>query len=1202
MERRKGWHNRVSGLLLTGLLLLLAAMAPACAESPRMPLLPSFRVAGMAEGLPSTAINMLAQDRAGYLWLATNDGLVRYDGLDFRTWRHDPDDPASLAGNTVQALYIDAHDRVWVSSESAGISMLDERRDTFRHYRQADHPQMSNDDVFVLAGAGDTLWFGNHGGGLHRLSADGDIARIDLEDALPGFTAGHVLALAADAGGRLWIGTLNGLLSLADGTARREPMPGGVDVGVFSLTMVDGRLWVGTSEGLYLRDAAGRWQVPPWSAMFGDGNMVWSVASAGEGEYWLGSERGLWLTEHGRAPTLVRNGEAPLAAGRHVQSLWRSATGELWVPVYGRGLAYLRRDWRRVAVRQPQRDLGDGVYCGLAPADGGAGFWQIEGDGRLQRFDAATGAIADMPWRHEAMGAMKLSASLQDSRGRLWLGNLQHDLSRLDLATGELRHWPSSDADGAPGGGAPEWLAEDGDGNVWLVTMAQVQRRSGDSGAVLDRFAEGDGRGLDSSDLDQLGLGPGGSVWLATGTGMRTWNPATGGLETVPGMPRQRVYSFAWAGQRLWLHHLDGLEAWQPDAAGQWTRRLRLGPEQGIPAVESAGMQVDAQQRVWLATRRGLLRIDAADPATPQVRSFGARDGLSSKEFIDGCLFLSATGVLTAGTADGAMLLVDTMLPDAPAYVPPLALAAPSVLRGGERVDLPGAGGFRLAVGDRQLQVDARLLSFGDPPGNRYRSRLEGFDGDWVDQGGSTVREFSVLPGGHYRLQMQGEDPFGNASPVRVLEFSVAPPWWQSAWGIAVMALAGALVALAAAAAYRRRVRMRNAWRLSRHKQELAEQASRAKTRFLATLGHEIRTPMTGVLGMSELLLETPLDERQDRYARSIQSAGRHLLRLVNDALDLARIEAGKLPLEQADFELPALLDEVAALVAPMARRKGLEFSCHVQPDVPAVLRGDASRIRQMLLNLLVNAIKFTERGSVALQVTPPASGPGVRFVVSDTGPGIEIEQQARLFDRFEQAEGARTAARHGGSGLGLAICRELALAMDGHIGLDSRPGQGSRFVLELPLPPGDAAHVAAVDARVGPSVAASRLLLVEDDATVADVVRGLLQGRGHQVVHVAHGLAALAELSGTRFDALLCDLDLPGLDGLALARQLRARGCDMPMVAVTARSDGDAERQADEAGFDAFVRKPVTGALLSQALAAAVAARAPGQPAHAQA
>jgi CheY-like chemotaxis protein len=408
-----------------------------------------------------------------------------------------------------------------------------------------------------------------------------------------------------------------------------------------------------------------------------------------------------------------------------------------------------------------------------------------------------------------------------------------------------------------------------------------------------------------------------------------------------------------------------------------------------------------------------------------------------------------------------------------------------------------------------------------------------------------------------------------------------------------------ALVALLlwwAAAAYRERLKQRHALQLIAHERELAEQASLAKTRFLATLGHEVRTPMTGVLGMSELLLGTRLDERQRGYTESIRRAGNHLLRLVNDALDLARIEAGKLELDAQPFVLRALLAEVVALQAPVAQQKGLRFVQQVGADVPAALLGDALRIKQVLLNLVGNAIKFTEHGEVGLAVaTTAAACGGVRFVVSDTGPGLDEEQKARLFQRFEQAEGTRTTARYGGSGLGLAISQELAAAMGGRIEVDSTPGAGARFTLELPLPAADAVVPVASVAVPAPGTArALQLLLVEDDPTVAEVIVGLLQAQGHRVVHAAHGLAALGAVAGADFDVALLDLDLPGMDGLALARALRAQGFDAPLLAVTARADAEAEPQALAAGFDGFLRKPLTGAMLAEAIEQAAAAALP--------
>ena len=211
-------------------------------------------------------------------------------------------------------------------------------------------------------------------------------------------------------------------------------------------------------------------------------------------------------------------------------------------------------------------------------------------------------------------------------------------------------------------------------------------------------------------------------------------------------------------------------------------------------------------------------------------------------------------------------------------------------------------------------------------------------------------------------------------------------------------------------------------------------------------------------------------------------------------------------------------------------------------------------------------------------------------MVVGDTGPGINAEQQTRLFRRFEQAEGAQTTARYGGSGLGLAICQELAVAMGGRIEVDSAPGRGTRFSVDLPalqeLVAVGAQAVPAVDGTSSVPVGPRHILLVEDDATVAEVVAGLLRARGHRVTHAAHGLAALTEVVTTEFDVAFLDLDLPGLDGMALARQLRLQGVPTPLVALTARTDAEAESLARQAGFDDFIRKPVTGDMLADVIA----------------
>jgi len=539
----------------------------------------------------------------------------------------------------------------------------------------------------------------------------------------------------------------------------------------------------------------------------------------------------------------------------------------------------------------------------------------------------------------------------------------------------------------------------------------------------------------------------------------------------------------------------------------------------------------------------------------------------------------------------GLLMLLCAAWPVAAGSQPAPALESLQVQRDGRQVTLDTSGPMlRLFASDRDVRVRARPVVAA--PGHaaaRQRLWLQGQDPRWRDLPPSGEQVYPSLSPGRLRLRLAVLGADGRWSERTGLVLLVEPPWWRSE---AALASAGLLL-LAGVAwvgwARRARRRRHQAWQLAQARQQLAEQHSEAKSRFLATLGHEIRTPMTGVLGMAELLQDSALDPQQRHQVEAIQRAGRHLLRLVNDALDLARIEAGKLVLDDAPFELAPLLHDVAGLLQPLAQAKGLGFSLQCEQGLPVALRGDATRVRQILFNLGHNAIKFCEHGAVALDVAARPAG-GLCLTVRDSGPGLSDQQQARLFRRFER--GALRDGHHGGgSGLGLAICSELAAAMGGSIAVNSQAGRGAEFVVDLPLPAADLpAPAAAVRSGADAAGGAMQLLLVEDDAVVAEVVCGLLARLGHRVVHAPHGLAALAELDVGRFDLALLDLDLPGIDGLSLARLIRGRGLTLPMLALTARADADAEPAARAAGMDGFLRKPVTGDILAEAIATAVA------------
>lgn len=1147
-----------------------------------VPEIPQLRVLGPRDGLPSTTVNVIDVDADGFVWVGTADGLARYDGYGFRVWRHDPSDPNSLPGNIVQAVHIDSKDRLWVATEFSGIGMLGARRDRMVRVRRETHPVLGSNDVFAFASEGDTLWLGTATSGLYRMQVKGNDVGNWVIEPMQGLPSKMVLALAHDKAGRLWIGTTVGL-SMWDGkTMHADAMQLPESVGtVFSLLIDGERVWLSSLRGVYRRDADGRWIRLSWSPMFERPNAVMAMVLEQGDALWLGSQRRLWRAA-GDSAIPLPVAQIPGVLPRYVSGLRMQADGGLWASVPGSGIGYLRRDWRSIA--EITRSLDGGgltgqVYRAVAPATRG-GVWVAGTDGHIERIDA-TGVVERVADDvRDAFNGMRPMGLMEDAEGRLWVGDGRIGLSRIS-PDGQLDRWTfGSGPDPVFAEGLLDHIIAGRDGTLWLSVLgAGLQQREQASGRVIRNLPASADNGFGDGEIEALRLGPDGRLWVAGSIGLGWLDEVIGQLIVPPGLMGTRVFAFDFdkAGH-LWLHRLNGLEQYQRQG-DDWARIASVPAGRDLPAVESGGLRIDEENRVWLSSQRGLFRWN---PERRRLRTYGIANGLSSQEFIDRALALSNAGMLAVASEAGSIVLVDTRYPDPPPQEVKLRIDGVDVRHEGRWVARSTADALVFGPRDREIRLTGHLLAFDDPSATRYWSLLEGFDRDWVDQGAQGERIFTGLLPGKYRLRMRATDAAGNQAEEQQLVFTITPPWWRSPLALILYAvlLSGTLASVVSS--WRGRVRRRHEWQLAEQKRRLAEQASEAKTRFLATLGHEIRTPMTGVLGMAELLKSTNLDVRQRGQVDAIHGAGCHLLRLVNDALDLARIEADKLVLVEAPVDVQALVADVIALMRPITEQKGLGFVIRLADDAPRWLSGDATRIEQILLNLLGNAIKFTESGEVGLRVEALAPQ-GLRVEIHDTGPGLNDEQCSRLFRRFEQAEGVRTSSRYGGSGLGLAISQELAAAMGGRIEVESSPGKGSRFRVDLPLPA--SAPVDVVQVSSPTTERQLKLLLVEDDATVADVVSSLLRAQGHEVRHAVHGLAALSEVATARFDIVLLDLDLPGMDGFELARQLRRQGLTMPLIAVTARADVDVEAQAAAAGFDAFVRKPVTSTMLAETI-----------------
>ncbi|WP_431635874.1 two-component regulator propeller domain-containing protein [Dyella sp. KULCS107] len=1147
---------------------------------------PQFRRYGLADGLPGPMVYTVVQDHQGAMWFGTTGGIGRYDGVGFTVFRHDVDDPHSLPNNQVYTLYVDHSGRLWAGGVSGGLSRYEPASDGFTNWQHddADPASLAHDEVWSIAQTPDgRLWVATQDG-LDRLRSDGRHFEHMTDTTLPPDLAprgfGPTRALLAEDNGRLWIGSERGIyLRSPDGALRRVPVDPAFHGDLSKIWRIEGggdEVRVATSGGL-LRigpDGVAR----PISARLTGLRSMSSVRDA-RGRLWVGTLNGAWLDD-GDGNGRMFTGHSLLPGGLPADGVWqitRDREGGLWFAVADGGAAYLGPGWDGFSRMTHVPDDPTSLATTAAEVVVGSRdnrLWVGEVGG-IDKLDPATGAVehvvAHMP--------ESLISMVEDPQGHLWAAGQ----GALYVVQGDQ----VQPVDTAPVGlTRPTRLVYSDDGHVYVAAWGEgifaidvrtreitpVPMPDAPDAGIVSVFATHDG-----------------DPWYASAAGLMRLDRDRHRMVFVEGVPQRFVMAVAFDHTGFWLAWENGLEHYRYANGRAVSDRVVAVPAEWQRR-DILGMRADREDRLWLFAAQGLWRFD---PSSGAFTRFGPQDGLLQGEFNNDRTAMLTNGMIYGATKGGVVgFSPERLAARPPAIVAPnVFLSAVSVRRQGAERALP-VDGQPLTLGwrDRDLHVVARASSYVNPAGNRFRFRLDGFDSGWVDVGPHGEREFAGLGAGDYTLQVMAAAPGGTwgtlATPLAI--HVDAPPWdrWW-AW-LAYAVIAGALAA-AVALAWRRRLAQRHRIQLAEQQRHLAEQANAAKTQFLATLSHEIRTPMTGVIGMAELLLTTPLRPDQSDYAHAMQRSGTMLLKLLNDALDLARIEAGRFVLEPAPFDPRQLLDDVARLVAGQARSKGIAFALELAPDLPSSLLGDALRIEQILLNLVTNAVKFTERGKVTLGAQRTADG--VMFSVADTGPGIPEASQSRLFQRFEQEDSPQ---RRAGSGLGLAICRELVTLMGGSIELESRLAHGSTFRVRLPL----RSLSSPVPGAAPPSMSLRVLhvLLVEDDVTVAAVIRGLLERQGHVVTHVGNGLSALVELDAGPFDVLLLDLDLPGVDGFQLARMIRQRepaGDRLPIVAITARSGGDEEQRSREAGMDHFLRKPLSGEQLARAMEVAIAAAA---------
>ncbi len=1180
-------------------------------------------------GLSSDKTTSIIQDYLGFIWFGTEEGLNRVNGYnDFEIYKHSRSDSTTLSNNYITVLFEDSQQRLWVGTKD-GLNLFDRNRDKFRKVNVlGDFESASGISVVDIKEdeEGDLWMILNQ----HLVEIDGTthkkLSDLKVSDLSNTETRLSVLQMFES---RLWVGSSEGLFVVSDDRLNRVDMLQGKPIS--SLLSTDKKLWIGTyGSGLFEYRNGGLKEYAKNSSQGIISDFVNDIAVVNQRDVWVTTNNGVSVINPSTGKIFHYQHDFDNAYSLSdpvLRDVYQDRSGVVWISTPNSGVNFYHEAdnlfdyYGQTRADGTDNDLMDyALFSIFSARDGGVWLGSRRG---MSRLDPSTNKFVHYPFPKKLSNDVNGILSIgQCSADYLWLGTNNGLVKWRNSRKGFEYIMPTQLK-----GHVVNTVMVDENDNVWLGTEEHGVKLYASVSRMLrhvDFMIDGVKMDLVPSIRSIKKFNE--MVLVATGKGLFKFEkgilvkvPFNGFKKLPDDIPINEVYKDS--KDRIWV-------GTQEDGALLLDNDLKVvkvyDKKSGLKAQDIRSIVEDDQGVMWLSTNDGVtkLRVGVDSLEKVSVNNYDISDGLQGNQFSaraasksnDNRIFM---GGLSGLTELNPMKVKDFEIKQNPNFIR-LTVNDEKVKAGEENSPLDRSialiDDLILGCEQNNFLIEFSALDYVRPDDVLYRYKLTNYDDDWIETKIGQASYKEIPTGKNYDFVFQSKGRLsGGWSEERVLSIRVQPHPYQSLWfRVLMVLLIVGLIVLFFWLREQRLKRKRQQLELlvderssELHKEigerkrveaklrsalEDAEDANQIKNKFLANMSHEIRTPLNGIMGLTQLSLESDLDREQEDILKTISSSADSLKSIVDDILDIAKIESGSLEVVIEPFGIKDLLKEIVSSFSYAAEEKNITLKHWILPDVPAYVEGDAKHIRQVLVNLVSNAVKFTHSGGVTIfaeaLIKENTDEVEIWFTVTDTGIGIQEAHQEGIFESFSQVDTGNT-REYGGTGLGLSISKELVAKMRGEIWVESEENKGSIFKFYVPVKVFEMEEesISSYPENIKPKAnVLGKVLLVEDNPTNQKVASKMLKNKGMEVICAENGVIAVETLLNEDIDVILMDLQMPVMDGYEATRKIReldGAKSKTPIIALTAAVMTGEKEKCFAAGMNDYLTKPVNYNLL---------------------